>query len=65
MMERIEPTAGPDCDNPIDELVALGRRLGVRETPTWFLRTGEMHTDAIRMEDLIPLLETAARAVEK
>lgn len=65
MLERIEPTAAPDCDNPIDQLVALGRRLGVRETPTWFLRTGEMHTGAISMTDLVPLLEEAARAVER
>lgn len=65
ILERIEPTAAPDCDNPIDELVALGRRLGVRETPTWFLRTGEMHTGAIRVADLMPLLDEAARAVER
>lgn len=65
MLERIEATAAPDCDNPIDQLVALGRRLGVRETPTWFLRTGEMHTGAVSMADLIPLLEAAARAVER
>lgn len=65
ILERIEPTAAPDCDNSIDELVALGRRLGARETPTWFLRTGEMRTGAIRMADLIPLLDAAARAVER
>lgn len=65
VLKRIEPAAPPDCDNPIDELVAHGRRLGVRETPTWFLRTGEMHTGAVSMADLMPLLEAAARAVER
>ena len=65
ILERIEPAAVPDCDNPIEQLVALGRRLGVRETPTWFLRTGEMHAGAISMADLVPLLNAAARAVER
>lgn len=65
ILERVRPTAAPDCDNPVDELVALGRRLGVRETPTWFLRTGEMHAGEISAADLMPLLDEAARAVER
>lgn len=65
MLERIEPVAEPDCENPIDELVALGRRLGAASTPTWFLQNGEMHAGAMRMADLIPLLDAAAQAVAK
>jgi thiol:disulfide interchange protein DsbC len=60
MLNGVEPTASPDCPTPIDELVALGRRLGARSTPTWFLRNGEKHSGALRMEDLVPLLDAAA-----
>lgn len=60
MLERIEPSATPDCENPVDELVALGRRLGAASTPTWFLRNGEMNAGALRMSDLLPMLDLDA-----
>ncbi|MGH8221918.1 MAG: DsbC family protein [Woeseiaceae bacterium] len=62
MLERIVPAASPECENPIDELLALGRRLGIGSTPTWFLRNGERHAGAISMDDLIPLLDAAGQA---
>lgn len=65
MLERIEPAAAPDCGNPVDELVALGRRLGATSTPTWFLRNGEMNAGAMRMSELIPMLDVDARQVAK
>ena len=65
MLERIEPAAKPDCENPVDELLALGRRLGVHSTPTWLLRDGEMHAGIMRMSELMPMLELdAQQAVE-
>lgn len=63
MLDRIEPAAAPGCENPVDELVALGLRLGVTSTPTWFLRNGQRHAGALRMSDLIPLLDAAAQAM--
>ncbi len=61
MLQRIEPTAKPDCETPIEELLALGRRLGVSATPTWFLPNGEKHSGAMRMGNLVPLLDATAR----
>ena len=61
MLKRIEPAARPDCDTPVDELLALGQRLGAKSTPTWFLRSGEMHSGAMKMADLAPLLDAGAR----
>ena len=61
MLRNVQPTAKPDCENPIDELVTLGRRLGANATPTWFLRTGERYSGAMTLTDLVPLLDAAAR----
>lgn len=61
MLERIEPPAKPDCENPVGELVALGRRLGATSTPTWFLRNGEMNAGAMRMSELLPMLDVDAQ----
>ena len=61
MHKRIEPAAKPDCETPIDELLALGRRLGANSTPTWFLPNGEKYSGAVGMSDLLPLLDATAR----
>ncbi len=61
MQRRVEPAAKRDCDAPVAELVALGRRLGARSTPTWFLPSGEMHSGAMKITDLVPLLDAAGR----
>ena len=62
MLKRIEPTAKPDCDTPVEQLVALGHKLGAASTPTWFLRNGEMYKGAMPMDEVVPLLDaTAAR----
>jgi len=61
MLKGIEPTASPDCTTPIEELVALGRRLGANSTPTWFLPNGEKRSGALAMNDLVPLLDATAR----
>jgi hypothetical protein len=58
---RVEPTAKPDCDTPVDQIVELGRKLGATSTPTWFLRNGQMYRGAMPMEQLLPLLDAAAR----
>lgn len=62
MLKRIEPTAKPDCQTPVEQLVALGHKLGAASTPTWFLRNGEMYQGAMPMDEVMRLLDaTAAR----
>ena len=57
MHKRIEPAQAPECDAPIGKLGELGRRLGVRYTPTWLLPSGEMYPGAMRLTELVPLLD--------
>jgi thiol:disulfide interchange protein DsbC len=61
MLRNIEPAAPTDCENPIEELVALGRRLGANSTPTWYLPNGEKYTGALSMKVVVPLLDATAR----
>lgn len=61
MLKRIEPAATTDCDNPIEELIALGKRLGATSTPTWFLPNGEKYVGAQPMNVVVPLLDATAQ----
>lgn len=61
MLNRAEPTAPTDCENPIEELIALGRRLGATSTPTWFLPNGEKYVGAQPMSTVLPLLDATAQ----
>ena len=61
MLKRIEPTAPTDCENPIEELVALGKRLGATSTPTWYLPNGEKYVGAQPMSVVVPLLDATVR----
>lgn len=61
MLRDIEPTAPTDCENPIGELIALGRRLGATSTPTWYLPNGEKYIGAQPMKVVVPLLDASAR----
>lgn len=60
MLRDIAPTAKPDCPNPVDKLLALGRRVGANSTPTWFLETGERFSGALPLDDVRKLLDQAA-----
>jgi len=60
MLRDIQPTASPDCDTPVEKLVALGRRLGANSTPTWFLQNGRRYQGAKPLEELVPLLDAAS-----
>jgi hypothetical protein len=64
-LKRMEPTAPTDCENPIEQLVPLGRRLGATGTPTWFLPNGEKYTGAQPMSVVLPLLDATARTRSK
>ena len=61
MLRDIQPAASTECQNPVEELVAVGRKLGATSTPTWFLRTGEKYQGALPMSTVVPLLDQAAR----
>jgi thiol:disulfide interchange protein DsbC len=61
MLRRVEPSAKPDCETPVEQLVALGRTLGAVSTPTWFLPNGQMYKGAMTMNEVLPLLDAATR----
>ena len=60
MLQRIEPRAAPECDTPIEKLVAFGRSLGANSTPTWFIESGERFTGAQPLEEVRRLLDKAS-----
>ena len=62
MLRNIEPTVPTDCENPIEQLIALGKRLGATSTPTWFLPNGDKYFGAQPMNKVVPLLDATAKA---
>ena len=60
MLRDVQPTAKPDCDTPVEKLVALGRKLGANSTPTWFLENGERYQGALPLDEVTRLLDTAS-----
>ena len=60
MLRDIQPTAKPDCDTPVEKLVALGRKLGTNSTPTWFLENGQRHSGALPLNEVRRLLDEAS-----
>lgn len=53
------PGTGPGCDDPVDKVLNLGRKLGVNSTPTLILANGERVTGGLSPEDLREVLEQA------
>jgi len=62
MLRDIQPTAAPDCDTPMEKLVAAGRKLGANSTPTWFLQDGRRYKGAIPLDEMTRLLDSASPA---
>jgi len=60
MFGRIEPRARTDCDNPIEKMIELGRQLGAKSTPTWFLENGERYSGAMPLEQVRALLDATS-----
>ena len=54
------PTASPNCDTPIDKILAYGRKLGVNSTPTLFLPNGERVRGGTTLAHLRSLLDGAS-----
>jgi thiol:disulfide interchange protein DsbC len=61
MLRRVVPQAPADCGAPIDALVEIGERMGVRGTPTWFLENGERHTGTMPFEKLRAVLDAGVK----
>jgi thiol:disulfide interchange protein DsbC len=59
MFRNIEPRASPDCDTPIEKILAFGRKLGANATPTWILQNGEIHSGALPIGQVRQLLDAA------
>jgi thiol:disulfide interchange protein DsbC len=58
---KIEP-AGAKCKAPIDEVLALGKKLNVRSTPTIFLADGQRLRGALPTDQLEQAIAAAAKA---
>lgn len=65
MLRDIQPSAKPDCDTPVEKLVALGRTLGANSTPTWFLENGERRSGALPLAELRRLLDAASPSMRR
>ena len=61
MLREKPPTAKGTCDNPIDKVVALGRKMNVTGTPTTFFEDGERISGALP-KDRIEAKLVAAKA---
>ena len=55
------PTAGANCANPVDKVLALGRSMRVRSTPTLYFANGERADGGLSLADLRAKLDEAAR----
>jgi len=51
------PKAAPNCPNPVEKNLQLGRALGVNSTPTLILANGERVTGALSKADLVDVLD--------
>ncbi len=51
------PVAARECPNPVAAQYHLGRRLGIRGTPTIFLESGEMIPGYVPAERLVKMME--------
>ena len=62
MLSDQSPTGAGNCNPPINDLVALGRSMGVTGTPTVFFQDGTRASGAIPASDLNRRIAAAARA---
>ena len=59
LKKKFDTNQKGDCANPIDATVALGQKLGVRATPSFFLADGRMVAGAVPKEQLEARLNAA------
>jgi thiol:disulfide interchange protein DsbC len=60
MLTASMPAPAPDCENPIEKNLALGRRLRVSGTPTMFFTSGQRLVGA-RPDELVKLLDESMK----
>ena len=66
MMDNVTPKGDGKCDNPIDTIVALGKKLKITGTPTVILSSGERIGGAVPVAELDKRLkEVSAAAKDK
>ena len=63
LRKKFDAAAKGECANPVDATVALGQKLGVRATPSFFLADGRMVAGAIPREQLEARLNAAQTKV--
>jgi thiol:disulfide interchange protein DsbC len=63
LRKKFDATAKGDCQNPVEATKALGARLGVRATPSFFLADGRMVAGAIPKDQLENRLNAAQARV--
>ena len=56
------PAAGASCANPVDQVLAAGRKLRVNATPTLFLANGERISGGLAADDLRRMLDQTSAA---
>jgi len=56
------PAAGASCANPVDQVLAAGRKLRVNATPTLFLASGERISGGLAANDLRMMLDQTSAA---
>jgi thiol:disulfide interchange protein DsbC len=62
MLKDQSPSGSGNCNPPIDELVSLGRGMGVSGTPTVFFQDGTRVSGAVAAADLNRRIAAASRA---
>lgn len=60
VINRKEPSASPDCDNPIENILKWGMDKKVLGTPTWFLEDGERRSGLVSASELRAILDRAS-----
>jgi len=55
------PTASPNCPNPVDKVLELGRSLRVNATPTLYFANGERSSGGLQLNQLRAKLDELAK----
>lgn len=64
MLEGKQPTGDGKCDNPVDEIVALGNSLGIMGTPTMIFANGKRISGSQSAGQIEALLKTSVMAAK-
>ncbi len=65
VIKSVAPKAAPDCDNPVDDILAFGYSKRIRGTPTLFFEDGSRISGALSLEQLEQRLVRAEENIAK